>query len=267
MGPKRTNKTVLPPITPALDINSNCFFPDRDLSKLSDESRLIVEIIMDKFDAFSRDICMKIEAKNEKIAHLEQEVVTLKKQNDDLCDRLDSIESRERSDCVVVSGSSLPPGRKDENTLNIVSSLIANNLKVKLSEHDILSAYRLGRKTLSQQADLRRIVVRFSSIGVKRDLISSCRTVKPPGLYFNDYLTPTRSEILFTLRQAKRKHPYVIAAVGSQNNSVFAFLKSHNVNDKNFKVFINSKVKLGEFCEKSLGTTLEEVVVGNIHTV
>lgn len=222
---------------------------------------------MDKFDTFSREISVKIEAKNEKIAHLEQEVSTFKKQNEDLCDRLDSIESKERSDSVVISGSSLPPGQKDENTLNTVSSLITNNLKIKLSENDILSAHRLGRKTLSQQADLRRIVVRFSSIGVKRDLLSSCRTVKPPGLYFNDYLTPTRSEILFTLRQTKRRFPNVIAAVGSQNNSVFAFLKPQNASDKNFKVIINSKVKLGEFCEKSLGASLEEITTGNTRTV
>ena len=145
MGPKRSNKTVLPPLAPMLDLNSNSFFPDRDLSKLSDESRLIVEIIMDKFDALSRDISSKIEAKDVRIEQLEQEVVTLRKLNHDLCDRVDSIESRERNDCVVISGSSLPSGQKDENTNKIASSLIDSNLKIKLNERDIMSAHRIGR--------------------------------------------------------------------------------------------------------------------------
>ena len=120
---------------------------------------------------------------------------------------------------------------------------------------------------MTQQADLRRIVVKFSNTAVKNDLLSSCRTVKPLGLFFSYFLTPTRSEILFSLRQAKRKYPNIIAAVGSQNCNVFVFVKSGNANDRSTKIFINSKLKLSEFCTKSLGVNLDQVMADNVRTV
>ena len=141
MGPKRSTRNALPLILAEHDLNNNNFFPDRDLSKLSEDSRMLVEIIMDKFDNFSQEISAKLEIKNEKIADLEREVVTLRKQNNDLYDRLDSIETNERNDSVIISGSVLPPGQKEENTAFLAKSLIVDKLRINLSEQDIKSAH------------------------------------------------------------------------------------------------------------------------------
>jgi len=254
------DRGVLPPLPSALDTHSNQFCPDKDLSKLSEESKLLLEIIMEKFDCFAREIGGKIEAKDEKISLLEQQVINLKHENCCLTDRMDNIEARERNNSLIFSGSDLPAASATGNSVRVVQDVISRILKIKLSGDDIVSANRIGKKPATQSPDHRKILVKFAHRDIKMDLLGACRTLKPSGLYLNEDLIPVRAEVQFSLRKLKRKSPQLIAYVGSQNGSVFLWQKASQPGASNTKIFINSMAKLEEFCRKSALVDFSELV-------
>ena len=72
------------------------------------------------------------------------------------------------------------------------------------------------------------------------DLLRSCKTAKPPGLYINEWLTPTRSKVLATLRQARKRFPDTISACGSRNGRVYVWIKASSPDGKSSKIYIDS---------------------------
>jgi len=84
-------------------------------------------------------------------------------------------------------------------------------------------------------------------------LLRAARAVKPDNLYITENLTKTRSKILYGLRQAKRRFPRKINGCGSQDGRVFVWVTTPDPSAKNTKLFINTLVRFGELCEKTLG--------------
>ena len=247
---KKQTKSVLPPLPTNLDINSNNFYSTKDLSKLSEEGSLIVEIIMEKFDKLSQDITSKIEANQEKFDEMEREIRSLKNDNSEVRERLDGIEARERNDSVIISGAQLPKVTPDENPVGVSLDMFERVLKLKTNKENIRHAYRIG-KSKSLSDDRRSILVKFTDVDMRNDIVAACRTVKPPGIYVNENLIPVRAEIFSVLRHAKRRYPTQVAAVGTRNGDIYVWLKSPN-GERNQKLFLNTKSKLADFCENTL---------------
>ena len=96
----------------------------------------------------------------------------------------------------------------------------------------------------------------------KYDLISACKQTKPPNLFINENLTPTRNNILFSLRCVKKKFPSIVAACSSHDGKVYTWIKPLNPDApsaRNSKLFINTQDQLEDFCRKSLKVQIEEL--------
>ena len=253
---KKNNRAVLPTLQPELDVNSNMF--GGDLSKLSEEGRILVELVMGKLDGSVREILAKLDERDVRIASLEDEVRALKSDRDELSLRIDDIEARGRCDDVIVSGSALPSVSGGEDTAGVVSDVLRRELNYSLAAGDVSEAFRLGKKPVTQAVDRRNVLVRFHNSSGKSDLMKACRRVKPPGLFVNENLIPARSKIQYTLRRAKRHYGDKINAVGSTNGSVFVWVRAPDQQSRDLKMFINTTSRLRDFFEKSLGTTLSD---------
>lgn len=221
---------------------------ESDIDQLSEESRVLYMMINSKLD----EVVKTINRKEERISHLEKECGTLRRVVAELGERLDELEAGERNDSVVMSGSAIPPGNSNENTIQIVQHIMKNNMNYDISREKITSAYRVGKKSISQGPDKRNILVKFINRDFKIDLIKTCKSYKPADLFVNENLTPHRSEVLSALRRAKRLVPDKISGAGSINGRVFVWLKAH-ITGSNKRIFINSRAKLEEQCEVLFG--------------
>ena len=161
---------------------------------------------------------------DEKIEQLEQKLCSLKQENRSLGRRIDDLENENHQNTIILSGDAVPPGTATgKNCSNVVSNLMRDRLKIMLLADSILTAYRIGAKPANQSPDRRRIVAKLSHREQRRDILKACRMSKPPGLFINESLTPTCSELLFSIRQIKRQYPNRIAACGSLNGRIFAW--------------------------------------------
>ena len=142
----------------------------------------------------------------------------------------------------------------------MVTNILKDKLKLSLPVGSIYSAYRIGKRPVTQAPDTRNILVKLSDLNSKSDIMGSCRRVKPTGLYVNESLIPARAEILFVLRQAKRKHSDKVAAVGSRNGVIFVWLKSTNAAEKSTKTIISSMTQLQNFCNGCLGVSVTDLM-------
>ena len=104
----RKGKNILPALSPALDINSIGFAPDTDLSKLSPDNRIIVDLMMRKMDEVKRELMSKLDEKDEKIEEMNKQVGSLKSEVRELKTRLEDVESFQRGDSLIFSGEALP---------------------------------------------------------------------------------------------------------------------------------------------------------------
>ena len=228
---------------------------DIDLVDLSNDQRKIISFFDRKLAMITSDFETKLAIKETKIDQLSTELVELRRKVLALDDKQEDADAYERKDTVIISGSEVPAAADGEDAAQIVSSLVKNKVGYFLRPAEISVAHRLGKKPLNQAPDRRSLIVKLCRREVKRDLVTACRTAKPPNLYVNESLTKTRSTVLFGLRQAKKKHPNVVAGCGSADGRVFAWIMSPNPsapNAKNVKIFINTRDKFEDFCKKTL---------------
>ena len=144
----------------------------------------------------------------------------------------------------------------------MVCCVVRDRLKLGMDVTDISAAHRLGPKPKSQGPDRRKIIVKLCRRERKYDLITACKQTKPPNLFINENLTPTRNNILFSLRCAKKKFPNIVAACSSHGGKVYAWIKPPNPDApsaRNSKLFINTQDQLEDFCRKSLKVQIEEL--------
>ena len=166
----------------------------------------------------------------------------------------------ERSMSVIVSGDQIPEVTAGEDSIKCFRDLCKNKLKCSIPANEITSAFRAGREPLNQTPDKRVMIVKFLNRESKDDLLKSCRREKPSGLYINENLIKSRSEILYSLRQAKRQFPERIDGLGSQQGKIYLWFKCADRPTKNVKIFINNRRTLEDFCTKSLSVELSVLV-------
>ena len=177
-------------------------------------------------------------------------------------EKIDDADAYERSDTIILSGNDVPSATQGEIVSDIVCGVVRDRLKLELDVTDISAAHRLGPKPKSQGPDRRKIIVKLCRRERKYDLITACKQTKPHNLFINENLTPTRNNILFSLRCAKKKFPNIVAACSSHDGKVYAWIKPPNLDAplaRNSKLFINTQDQLQDFCRKSLKVQIEEL--------
>ena len=210
-----------------------------------------------------REFKAELGEKDAEVDKLTTDVVNLKKKIMLLENKLEDTESYERSDTVVLSGSDIPPATDNEDTSQVVSTLMKDKVGYFLRPAEISVAHRLGPKAKSQAPDKRNIIVKLCRREVKHDMIKVCRTAKPSNIYINESLTKTRSTVLYGLRQAKKKYPGLVSGCSSSEGRVFAWVKPPNPTTpgaKNTKTLINTKERFIDFCTNTLKCNSSDLV-------
>lgn len=221
----KQRRKVLPPLPQSLDINSNSFADDTDVDDLSGDSKIILDSMMRKMDEVKSELLARLDEKIKVIEKLESEVDYLRRENTDIKNRLEDIESYQRSESLIISGNALPEVKNGENCSHAVVDILKNQMNFVLPKEAISAAYRLGKKSSAQTADKRNIFVKLNKREDKQSILASCKTAKPSNLYINENLTPTRYKILTLLKLVRRAQPSRLSAVGSRDGKVFAWIK------------------------------------------
>ena len=188
-----------------------------DEAELSEDGKLIVMILEQKMDAIVTKLTDEIGKRDERIDQLEQEVNRLKVNMRRMEDSLDEADAYERRDTLILSGKDIPPAVVGEVPSEVACDIVKHRLKINIKSTDLSTAHRLGPKPKTQGPDRRNIIIKLCRRELKHDLITACKKYKPPNIFINESLTPTRNSIFFTLRQAKKKYPNKIAACSTHD--------------------------------------------------
>ena len=237
---------------------------DREISEcdFSEEGRLIVEIIERKFDTIVPKLTEELKNRDCEVNDLRSEVNQLTIKLGRMEEKINNVDAYERRDTIILSGSDVPSETQGEIVSDIVCGMVRDNLKLGMDVTDISTAHRLGPKPKFQGPDPRKIIVMLCRRERKYDLISACKQTKPPNLFINENLTPTRNNILFSLICVKKKFPSIVAACSSHDGKVYTWIKPLNPDApsaRNSKLFINTQDQLEDFCRKSLKVQIEEL--------
>lgn len=250
----RNNKNTLTPVS-RIGNNKNV----STIDQLSEEHRALYMLISSKFDETITELKQELKLKDDMINKLETDIVSLRRSNQEILQRLDDVECRERNDSVILSGPGLPSASDHENVQQIAEGMMRDKLRCKISSGDILSSSRVGRRPSTQAPDRRNILVRFRTNYIRDDIITSAKKTKPTGFFVNENLTPARSKILFYLRKAKRSFPNKVNACGSLHGRIFVWLRSSQASGKDYRLFINSTQELEDFLKKNFDTGMDEI--------
>ena len=82
---------------------------------------------------------------------------------------------------------------------------------------------------------------------------------------FRYILVYLRANILYKLRQARRKAGGEIVSCGSINGQVFAYLKPPNPASKAQRLFLNDESKLEDLCVRRMGISMAELSTGVVY--
>jgi len=244
----RNPKKVLPPLSSNLDLNSNVFAPGVDIDSLSGDCKIILELMMGKMDEMKNTLLAKLDERDRKIEMLESQTRSLHSEFTDLKTRLEDVESYQRADSLIFSGDAVAVERENENCSRMVVDLLKDNLNYVIQPDVVLTAYRIGKKSLSQGASRRNVYVKLKDRAEKQSILSNCKSVKPPNLFINENLIPARAKILVVLRRIRREQSSRLSAVGSRDGRIFAWLKPPNPNSAASKIIISSMAEVERLC-------------------
>ena len=245
---------------PRRNTNDNDYIND---SEISEDGRLIVILIERKIDKIVAKFTEELNNRDKKIETLEEKVTQLQQNLGRLEDKLDEADVYERRDTIIFSGNCVPATKTGEIVSDVVCAIVKDKLKIKMSPSDISTSHRLGNRPKTQGPDTRNIIVKLCRRELKHELISASKQVRLENIYLHENLTHTRNHLLFVLRRAKRKFPNVIAGCSSMDGKVYTWVKAPNPDSpsaRNTKLFINLQGKLDDFCQKTLNTTVDDIL-------
>ena len=138
----------------------------------------------------------------------------------------------------------------------LVATLVKDKLNVMISPADISTAHRLNPRKASNKKD---VIVKFCRRNCKVDILGACRTVKPTGLFVNEFLTPQRQTISYVLRRSRKEFPDKVSGSNTIEGKNYVWLKPPNPQARgarDIRVAVNSHGLLVEFCNKTLNKPL-----------
>ena len=169
---------------------------------------------------------------------------------------IDDNDAYERRDTIVLSGNAIPVYSQGENSAHLAREIFKNELRMEVPENSISVAHRIGKKPANQQPDKRNIIVKLCRRDLKRPLITACQKRAPnqrQNLRINESLTPTRSTILFALRQMKREHPNLVQGCSSYEGRIYAYTpppEGSPATARNRRHLVNTREDLVKFCDE-----------------
>ena len=231
---------------------------------LSEDCEQILRYVMltfeKKFDEFKNELLSEMKKKDDKIGDLEQRVSCLSREVTALTDRLDTSENYNRQDEFIVTGGAVPAAAgHSDNPKADLCHILKFNLKYELPLDKLISVRYIGVGSNTRNPEKKKLLVKVVDGHLKQDIIRSCKSTRPPNLFINDNLTPSRSKILFALRQVKRKKLGNLSACGSLKGDVYAWIRDPSGKDRKF--YLNTWSKLENFCEKSLNIRLDDLML------
>lgn len=119
-----------------------------------------------------------IEAKDHAISSLKDRVTLLEEKVDKLNEALDSAESSDRRDTLVISGD-IPAASAGENCKLVVLELIKEQLNLVVADCDVSYAQRIGKKAINQVTDRRNLMFKLCRRDLKLDIMQACRRLRP----------------------------------------------------------------------------------------
>ena len=165
--------------------------------------------------------------KEEEVTRLKSEVSDLRAKVLKLEVKLDDTDAYERRDTIVFSGEGIPESTQGENCSAIVCDLLRDKLNSNVSNSDLSTSHRLGKRLITQKPDRRKIIVKLCRRDLKKDILSACKSIKP-NFYANQDLTPVKNSILFALRKIKREFPGSVKGAGSRDGRVYVYVQCKN---------------------------------------
>ena len=232
---------------------------------LTESERRIVQAITSNMNAWKTELLQEIKQRDEKIEVLTEELTILKSSVSKLEEQIENNEAYERRDCLVFSGSSVPPCETGENPISLMCGVLKNKLKLEFPESAVSTGHRLGAKPRTQGEDRRAIIMKFCRRETKMEILNACKQVKPQNLYANESLTPTRSKIMYILRQAKKSHSSKISACKSIEGRVAVWVKPPRPNApgaRDTRIFVNTRVQLEKFLSDFLELRVNDFYSG-----
>ena len=233
-----------------------------DISKLSEDGKLIVSIMMfavkAQNDRFQEDLAVK----EKEIISLKDRVKVLEDRMDDICEKDDETEASERKNFIIFSGPNVPTSLPNESCTTVTHKLLRETYQVNIPITNIVSAQRMG-KTTPNTADKRNILVKFSSTEIKKDVFQSSKSMRPDGLYVRESLTPTRNSILYVLSRSKKDFPNLISGCNSIDGRVYVWTRPANPNApgaRESRIPVNTFKKLEMFCKEVLKRTISSYI-------
>ena len=154
------------------NFDSNCtMFNSEEISalgELSEDGKLIVQLLSNKFDAVVEKYTALLKQKEERISKLEGELSSVRKTLTAYEERLNTCESQERKLDLIISGPDVPEATVNENCKRVVCNLIKEKLKVNVKAAEIASAVQIGKTPQTQQPDRRNILIRVNDTEIKK---------------------------------------------------------------------------------------------------
>ena len=229
-----------------------------DMTELSTESKKLYLCITQYFENLMKE-------KDTKIKMLEDTINSMRDRIDVMESELDDNAAYIRRETLVISGK-VPHETRDEDCKSVVVNMIKQDLKLNISINDLSVAHRVGHRR-QQGPSQRNIMLKLCRRDIKYDILSACKQQRP-AFYVNESLTPTRSKILFILRQAKKKYPTKIKSIRSYDGSITVYLPPVGRAAAEAlplsqlrKRIINTRKQLERLLEEELQTTIEALEV------
>ena len=175
---------------------------------------------------------------------------------------IDSLDAYRRRDTLIMSGD-IPEVTINENCQKIVINRIRSLNGLSIDDCDITTAYRVGKRPITEGVDRRKILFKISKPNLKNDILLSCRKNKP-CFYINEQLTATRDRIMFEVRQLKRKFPSKILYTRANAGSVSVYIPSSDgrsdATNKNKRIDVNTRKQLESFITQDIGLPASDVL-------
>ena len=236
------------------------------MSSLSDENltlaKVITKVITVKFDCKFDEMKKEIDAKNETIVKISNEIDRLTNRVADLESNLEELQQYSRRDCMVFNGPSLPKETENEDTTMAIIEAIKQKHKINLKTQDISASHRLGPKPKPSSIPnapvprTRPIIVKFVSRSTKADITSAAIALKP-DLYANESLTPQRLDLLRRVRAIRAKRRDDFLACHTSEGKIVVKIKLGNsfrrfviTSESSFNVFLEHNPNLKDIQEQ-----------------
>ena len=233
-----------------------------DISKLSEESKVIVSILMYTVNQSQEMFAKANEEKDNVIKCLSEKVNKLELKLAIIDNKLDEKESTERLNDIVISGQNVLPGKQGENTKTVVIDMLRDKLHLNINPNDIGISHRIGKRNVNAP-DLRSILVKLSTNEAKQNIMNACKTAKPERIFINENLSPARNSIMYVLRKAKKDFPDIVSGCNSMDGNVYAWIKPPNGNApgaRASRMQINDYKKLSNFCTEVINSSVSAYI-------